>query len=490
MKAVNLIFFCNLEYPKRGFKPRIVNIDNIWVEFSNFIFKNEQLFACSKEGLIIIQQNNSDFIVDRLIPNTPSTGNFSAIEVLNDGRLVGGSGSGISIYNGIRWRNILEIKTSGTLSIGDHSDFNNFIADTVGYDFGEYIADIEQGPDGLVYCAIRGSRVYSGNPPRYSGGVIIIDVDDPNRQEKITPDVRKKYEEWKKEKEEHPDNTDFVSKVQNEKGDGEKVTAAEVGGLAARGQAHHEFVNPGNGEEPYYHYKDYAYASSDSKDPVEFPNKTDAAAAAAASAASGGSNIKDKYGENITGMSIVEVKIPYSEWTKEMKKSFHERTGTKPPNTNESYMTEGVGLGLYEPEAMNVDLADIRKGVMPEYPKKPPAEMIDGYHEKSPLKPKPLENEPFVKITKADLIRNHRLKGKEADEMMNTINMINNRVKKVYKAVLNNHLPFNSVKKLTEFYISLPIGRDYNSQIRIKKSVNPAGKTSKTYFREIKKYGG
>ncbi|GIS54933.1 hypothetical protein Ct9H90mP29_19750 [bacterium] len=23
------------------------------------------------------------------------------------------------------------------------------------YDFGEYIADLEQGPDGLVYCAIR-----------------------------------------------------------------------------------------------------------------------------------------------------------------------------------------------------------------------------------------------------------------------------------------------------------------------------------------------
>ena len=64
---------------------------------------------------------------------------------MEDGRLVGGSGSGISIYNGIGWRNILEIKTSGTLSIGDHSDFNYFIADTVGYDFGEYIADIEQG---------------------------------------------------------------------------------------------------------------------------------------------------------------------------------------------------------------------------------------------------------------------------------------------------------------------------------------------------------
>ena len=78
---------------------------------------------------------------------------------------------------------------------------------------------------------------------------------------------------------------------------------------------------------------------------------------------------------------------------------------------------------------MNVDLADIRKGVMPEYPKKPPAKMIDGYHEKSPLRSKPLEKEPYVKITKIDLIRNHRLKPSEADEMMNIINMINNHIK-------------------------------------------------------------
>ena len=92
-------------------------------------------------------------------------------------------------------------------------------------------------------------------------------------------------------------------------------------------------------------------------------------------------------------------------------------------------LNEEAKLGHFEPEVMNVNLADIRKGVMPEYPKKPPAEMIDGYHEKSPLKPKPLENEPYVKITKADLIRNHRLKGKEADEMMDTINMVNAHIK-------------------------------------------------------------
>ena len=104
--------------------------------------------------------------------------------------------------------------------------------------------------------------------------------------------------------------------------------------------------------------------------------------------------------------------------TQHMSITFDNATGKiipdyKPGSVKESYITEGVGLGLYEPEAMNVDLADIRKGVMPEYPKQPPAEMIDGYHEKSPLRPKLSKNQPYVKITKADLIRNHRLKQKK-----------------------------------------------------------------------------
>ena len=79
---------------------------------------------------------------------------------------------------------------------------------------------------------------------------------------------------------------------------------------------------------------------------------------------------------------------------------------------------------------MNVDLADIRKGVMPEYPKKPPAEMIDGYHQDSRIRPKNIKDEePYLKIDRTDLIRSHRLKKSEADEMMNTINMINDHIK-------------------------------------------------------------
>ena len=93
-------------------------------------------------------------------------------------------------------------------------------------------------------------------------------------------------------------------------------------------------------------------------------------------------------------------------------------------------LNEEAKLGHFEPEVMNVNLADIRKGVMPEYPKKPPAEMIDGYHQDSKLKPKEFKDKYLLKIDEKDLLRNHRLKRSEVDEMMNTIKMINDHLNK------------------------------------------------------------
>ena len=150
-------------------------------EITSFSVESDKFIAGLSSGILFINKIvEGDYITDRVLPNTPITGSFSAITILEDGRLVGGSGHGISIYNGFGWRNILEIKTNGSMIIQSEYDFDFFIGDTVPYDFGEYIADLEQGPDGLVYCAIRGSRVYSSNPPRWSGGVIVLDVDDPS----------------------------------------------------------------------------------------------------------------------------------------------------------------------------------------------------------------------------------------------------------------------------------------------------------------------
>ena len=42
------------------------------------------------------------------------------------------------------------------------------------------------------------------------------------------------------------------------------------------------------------------------------------------------------------------------------------------------YLEEGVKLGHFEPEVLNVDINNIRKGIMPEFPKDPPPKMIGG----------------------------------------------------------------------------------------------------------------
>ena len=64
------------------------------------------------------------------------------------------------------------------------------------------------------------------------------------------------------------------------------------------------------------------------------------------------------------------------------------------------------------------------KEVKPIYPEDPPR-MIDGYNVKSNLVPKPVEKLPTIKITKKDLLRNHKLKDSEIEELMLTIDRIN-----------------------------------------------------------------
>jgi len=62
-------------------------------------------------------------------------------------------------------------------------------------------------------------------------------------------------------------------------------------------------------------------------------------------------------------------------------------------------------------------------------------------------------------------------------------------IQKIYSAILNGHLPKSSGKAIPEAFIYLPIGKDSNSKIRIKQSVNSLGKPCQTYFREKEKIG-
>ena len=67
---------------------------------------------------------------------------------------------------------------------------------------------------------------------------------------------------------------------------------------------------------------------------------------------------------------------------------------------------------------------------MPEFPKDPPPEMINGYSAKSRLAPKKAELSPFIKITKKDLTQNHKLTDKEIQDFLEEIQIINDYIKK------------------------------------------------------------
>ena len=92
-------------------------------------------------------------------------------------------------------------------------------------------------------------------------------------------------------------------------------------------------------------------------------------------------------------------------------------------------LSEAVKLGYFDPEVLNVDIEDLRKGIAPEFPKDEP-EMIGGYSANSRLVRKDPKFPPYLKVTRKDLARNHNLTDKEIITYMNEIKMINAYLKK------------------------------------------------------------
>ena len=205
--------------------------------------------------------------------------------------------------------------------------------------------------------------------------------------------------------------------------------------IAVRGNMHTQIVEPEGGE-PYIKVHDFAYLNK-----AKINDRGELQTGVQSKIAQFISPLLDKfhgrkegsqnhggmtgYPPNINGVSEMEFKVPYSQWTDKQKEAYN-----KSRQKNESYISESAKLGHFEPDILDVDIEDIRKGIMPEFPEKPPAEMVDGYHQDSKLKPKKLNKELYLKIDEKDLIRNHRLKPDEAREMMQTIERINDHIKK------------------------------------------------------------
>lgn len=160
-------------------KNKLIEVEtNDWIELPSkancLVAANDSLIIVGLERGILMK-NLYDSSYNIFVPNTLPTNQISALTILNDGRLVAGSYKGLSILENGVWRNIIET-TSDEILIHESFSEEYFSADTIPVDFGGYIADIEQGPDGKVYCAIRGTYP---EPRRHGGGIVIVDVDYP-----------------------------------------------------------------------------------------------------------------------------------------------------------------------------------------------------------------------------------------------------------------------------------------------------------------------
>ncbi len=146
-------------------------------EISNlFPLNDNTVLASSPQGICILDSVNRVF--ERYAPNCPITNSLTAVTVLSDGRVVAASKEGLSIRDSRGWRNIVE--TLNDTIIHNSYNYDYYIADSLPIDFGGYVADLEQGPDGLVYCGIRGTYpVPNENYNLRGGGIVIIDIDDP-----------------------------------------------------------------------------------------------------------------------------------------------------------------------------------------------------------------------------------------------------------------------------------------------------------------------
>jgi ligand-binding sensor domain-containing protein len=143
-------------------------------QFKRIFYLNDgTIVAGTTTGLLFLNENTQSFT--RKKPNGLLMNNVSAVHVMTDGRLVAGSRYGLMIKEGAGWRNIVGCD-GDDLIISNNKDYARFVADTIPVHFGNYIADIEEGLDGLLYCGVRGTYP---EPQFHGGGIVIIDVDDP-----------------------------------------------------------------------------------------------------------------------------------------------------------------------------------------------------------------------------------------------------------------------------------------------------------------------
>jgi len=154
-----------------------------------FLLTDGTIVTGTTKGFLFNNEDSQSF--KRKRPNTLLMNSVTALHVMSDGRLVAGSRYGLMIKENEGWRNLVGFN-GDDLIISDNKDFSNFVADTLPIHFGNYISDIEEGLNGLLYCSIRGTYP---EPQRHGGGIVVIDIDNPMNYSLIDTSVLDYFED-------------------------------------------------------------------------------------------------------------------------------------------------------------------------------------------------------------------------------------------------------------------------------------------------------
>ncbi|MBC8174200.1 MAG: hypothetical protein H8E82_00885, partial [Candidatus Marinimicrobia bacterium] len=138
--------------------------------------KNNQLLLSTTRGLGIFDIDEELFTW--FVPNSPISNVFTALTVLEDGRLAAAGKEGISILSEYGWYNIVPSNDTTIIKNYQSDDYSHFIADTIQFKSNRVWSVVERNDE--IYISIEGVVADTndyGNP--IGGGIISFNVDNP-----------------------------------------------------------------------------------------------------------------------------------------------------------------------------------------------------------------------------------------------------------------------------------------------------------------------
>lgn len=156
------------------------NVESQWTSKGNIhrllSLSNGNLLTSTNRGLAV--WDITDGTAARHVPNSPASNVYTALTVLDDGRLVAAGNNGVAILSDDGWYNLVASSTTEAFHEFTSDHYSGFVADTVMYRTNRVWSVVER--DGRIFYTIQGAQPTVINGDTIRGGVISFDLEDPS----------------------------------------------------------------------------------------------------------------------------------------------------------------------------------------------------------------------------------------------------------------------------------------------------------------------